>query len=232
MSKMKCISNNIRFVFAFRKKNQNFSHQIFWPLWPFKNRHPIQVNDLGSCHPMWPHHMIAWQLHFGISSKFKIFQTWNFMTEFHDSWRLQFHLKISSGEFQSPFLQILVLHLFSFLFFYSRPFFIISSSCLMDNLLFSVLYLLTNSSSTGSSSSGIFFTIFCSIFWLGRSSESNFNSFSWASLSFFSSGALFALSLASQFSKKQIWGDIHSPASSKLRFFIFPQKWPFSPQKG
>ena len=125
------------------KKKSEFLSSDFWPLWPFKDRHPIQVNDLGSCHPMWPHHMIAWQLHFGISSKFKIFKTWNFMTEFHDSWRLQFHLKISSGEFQSLFLQILVLHLFSFLFFYSRPFFIISSSCLMDNLLFSVLYLLS-----------------------------------------------------------------------------------------
>ena len=122
-----------------------------------------------------------------------------------DFFQLKFQLKISSGELQSPFLQILVLHLFSFLFFYSRPFFIISSSCLMDNLSYSLSSVLTtNSSSTGSSSSGIFFTIFCSIFWLGRSSESNFNSFSWASLSFFSSGALFALSLASQFSKKQI----------------------------
>ena len=62
----------------------------------------------------------------------------------HDSTEdiFMFHLKSSSGELQSPFLQILVLHLFSFLFFYSRPFFIISSSCLMDNLLFSVLYLL------------------------------------------------------------------------------------------
>ena len=57
--------------------------------------------------------------------------------KFHDSTEdiFMFLLKSSSGELQSPFLQILVLHLFSFLFFYSRPFFIISSSCLMDNLL-------------------------------------------------------------------------------------------------
>ena len=201
------------------EKNQNFCHQIFWwPLWPFKNRHLMHVKVVAIPCDMMSHSLAT----FGISLKFKIFKKWNFM-KFHDSTEdvFMFHLKSSSGELQSPFLQILVLHLFSFLFFYSRPFFIISSSCLMDNLLFSVLYLLTNSSSTGSSSSGIFFTIFCSIFWLGRSSESNFNSFSWASLSFFSSGALFALSLASQFSKKQIWGDIHSPASSKLRFFIF-----------
>ena len=122
MSKMKCISNNIQFVFAFGKI------RIFDDLCDLsKTCHPI--NDPSSRYPMWRPHCgpitwwsMAWQL-LEFHSKIQKFQkTWNF-----SSWNFMipedFSLAWRNLQVRSPFLQILVLHLFSFLFFYSRPFF-------------------------------------------------------------------------------------------------------------
>ena len=68
-----------------------------------KTCHPI--NDPSSCHPMWPDHMMIYGMAtFGISfedSKISKNMKFFFM-KFHDSWRLQFDLKISSSSKSVP----------------------------------------------------------------------------------------------------------------------------------
>jgi len=141
MSKMKCISNNFRFVFAFGKI------RISDDLCDLsKTCHPI--NDPSSCHPMWHDHMMIYGMAtFRISfedSKIKKklnFSSWNFMIpeDFSLTWR---YLQVRSFRFLS---------FISFLFCSSiRDHSLLSLLHVMDNLFFSLLVFQTNSSSASS----------------------------------------------------------------------------------
>ena len=139
MSKMKCISNNFRFVFAFGKI------RISDDLCDLsKTCHPI--NDPSSCHPMWHDHMMI----YGMAT---------FRISFEDSkisknMKFFFILKTSVSPediFKFEVRSFRFLSFISFLFCSSiRDHSLLSLLHVMDNLFFSLLVFQTNSSSASS----------------------------------------------------------------------------------